>query len=66
MIQTNSSGSKCPNCKNTLFESVLESPARALRSVTFIRCSSCKTVVGVMEPESLTVLLKRIIDRIGA
>lgn len=40
--------SKCPVCGKSGFEAVTEEPAGALIKMTFIRCASCKSVVGAM------------------
>jgi phage FluMu protein Com len=52
--------SKCPNCQKSGFEISTESPSNSNFKVTFVRCTSCKTVVGTLEPESTTSLLHKI------
>lgn len=41
--------SKCPKCEGTRFESVIETPDNSNFKMQFVRCWSCKTVVGVHE-----------------
>ena len=54
----NYSNSKCPKCENTSFEEVTESPLKSKIMINFIRCTSCKTVIGVRECESSAELIK--------
>lgn len=49
--------SKCPRCGNTSFETVIETPKNSSFKYQFIRCESCKTVVGVMEYFNVSKLL---------
>ena len=52
--------SKCPSCQKTGFEISTESLSHSNFKVAFVRCTSCKTVVGTLEPESTTILLHKI------
>lgn len=45
----NYSGSKCPKCEKHFFEMVEETPSKSKFKLQFIRCFSCKTVIGVMD-----------------
>ena len=65
MVRTNYSYSKCPKCENTSFEVVEDTPNRSNWKMNYIRCSSCKTVIGVTEYFNLGGLLKRIMTRLG-
>ena len=49
MFRNNYSGSRCPKCENRNFEVVEETPTNSNFKLEFVRCSSCKTVVGVVE-----------------
>jgi NAD-dependent SIR2 family protein deacetylase len=40
--------SKCPKCEGIYFETVLEEPENSNFKIQFVRCKSCKTVVGVL------------------
>ena len=68
MANTNYSGSKCPNqnCNHTGFEIVEETPTDSEYILNFVRCYSCKTVVGVIDYYNLGDLLIQIKERIGA
>ena len=41
--------SKCPRCSNDKFEAVYETPLNSNYELIFIRCTSCKIVVGVID-----------------
>lgn len=62
---TNYSNSKCPKCENMSFEEVRESPLKSLIMVNFIRCISCKTVIGVRECESSAELIKSLAKKLN-
>ena len=49
--------SKCPKCQATGFESVIETPNNSNFKLQFIRCKSCKTVVGVQDYYNIGNLL---------
>ena len=51
--------SKCPKCSGSEFETSLESPSGAPFWV-FIRCKSCKTVVGTQNFSPLDDLRQKI------
>lgn len=57
--------SKCPKCENSGFELSTESPRKSNYKVSFIRCFSCGTVVGCLEPASITNLLHKLAQRLG-
>lgn len=46
-MSVNYSGSKCPRCQSTSFEIAEETPSKSNFILSFVRCSLCKTVVGV-------------------
>ena len=62
---TNYSGTKCPKCENTSFEEVMDSPLKSLIMLNFIRCASCKTAIGIREPESSAILIKELAKKIN-
>jgi len=41
--------SKCSNCGSSSFEIVQNSPSKSNYKLTFVQCSSCGAVVGVMD-----------------
>ncbi len=57
MFTNNYSGSKCPKCENRSFETVLETPNKSNFKLQFIRCVSCKTVIGVSDYYNLGALI---------
>ena len=65
MITENYSGTKCPKCENTSFEEVTDSPLKSLIMINFIRCTSCKTAIGIREPESSARLIKELAKRLN-
>jgi hypothetical protein len=65
---TNYSGTKCPKCpkcESTSFEEVIESPLKSLIMINFIRCTSCKTAIGIRECESSAKLTKELAKRLN-
>jgi hypothetical protein len=62
---TNYSGTKCPKCENTSFEEVTDSPLKSLIMINFIRCTSCKTAIGIREPESSASMIKELARRLN-
>ncbi len=58
--------SKCPKCENSNFELSSESPKGSNYKINFIRCSSCGTVVGVLEYHSTAILLQKLARKLGA
>lgn len=59
------STTKCPKCQSVGFESYAESVTGAKYYITFIRCSSCKTAVGVMEPEHISAMIRDLAAKLG-
>ena len=57
--------SKCPRCEKTRFEVVLESPDNSNFKMQFIRCWSCKTVVGVLEYYNNGVLIQKLAKKLN-
>ena len=41
--------SKCPSCKNGTFKIEENAPSNSPYKLIFVHCSSCGTVVGVMD-----------------
>ena len=56
---------KCPKCQSVGFESYAENVTWAKYYITFIRCSSCKTAVGVMESENISAMLRDLAAKLG-
>ena len=54
----NYSSSKCPNCVSSSFEVVNETPNHSRFKLQFVRCSSCKTVIGVLEYNNIGALIE--------
>lgn len=57
--------SKCAKCDNTHFEAVEANPALYKFKVTFIQCSNCGTVVGVLEYLNISATLDVIARKLG-
>lgn len=57
--------SKCPCCSSTAFESVIETPKNSNFKLQFIRCSSCKTVVGVLDYYNIGAMLENLAKKLG-
>lgn len=49
--------SKCPSCKNGTFTIEENVPYRSQIKLMFVYCSSCGTVVGVMDYFNIGILL---------
>lgn len=52
--------SKCPRCSNDEFEAVNETPINSEYELIFIRCTSCKIVVGVIDYYNVGALVKKL------
>ena len=57
--------SKCPSCTSTSFETAIETPKNSNFKLLFIRCSSCGTVVGVLDYYNIGALLEKLADKLG-
>lgn len=57
--------SKCPKCENTRFELAEESPTGSNYKLQFVRCASCKTVIGVLEYYSTSVLIRKLAKKLN-
>lgn len=57
--------SKCPKCEASSFETELETPRGSSFKLLFIRCSSCGTVVGVMDYYNIGAMLEKLGDKLG-
>lgn len=62
---TNYSGTKCPKCENTSFEEITDSPSKSLLMINFIRCTSCKTAIGIRECESSVKMIRELARRLN-
>ena len=51
--------STCPMCRTREFEMVESKPKNSRFSVNFVQCSTCGTVVGVLEHIALTDALMK-------
>lgn len=56
--------SKCPKCEASNFETVLESPKNSNFKVQFIRCASCRAVVGVMDYYNIGKLIHVLAEKL--
>ncbi|GAA6766484.1 hypothetical protein AAFH68_24260 [Flavobacterium sp. CGRL1] len=65
MFTNNYSGSKCAKCNSSSFETVLETPSKSNFKLQFIRCSSCKTVIGVADYYNLGALIYKLAKKMG-
>ncbi|MBN1950257.1 MAG: hypothetical protein JW801_03585 [Bacteroidales bacterium] len=52
--------SKCPRCSNNAFEAINEKPVNSNYELIFVRCTSCKTVVGVVDYYNVGTLVKKL------
>jgi len=50
----------CPSCSNTEFEVVNETPVNSNYELIFVRCTSCKSVVGVIDYYNVGTLIKKL------
>jgi len=64
-MSTNYSNSKCPSCNNSSFEMIEETPKGSSFKLMFIRCKSCKTVVGVTDYFNTNFLLKKLAEKLN-
>lgn len=60
----NYSHSKYPVCQSTLFEIVDETPTGSKYVLSFVRCSSCKTVVGVLDYYNLGDMMHKMAEKL--
>jgi uncharacterized Zn finger protein len=56
--------SKCPSCSNAEFEVVNETPVNSNYELIFVRCTSCKTVVGVIDYYNVGSLVKKLATKL--
>ena len=59
-----SSGSVCPKCPNTTFETVVEYADVNKFPLQFVRCRSCKCVVGVMDDFNIGSLIVQLAQKL--
>lgn len=59
------SSSKCPHCQKSAFETAIEEPTGSNFKVIFIRCQSCKTVLGVLDFYNAGVLVKKLAQKLN-
>lgn len=57
--------STCVKCGGHSFELKEQEPARSNFKYNFIQCSGCGGVAGVVEVHYNTVLLQKIMDKLG-
>lgn len=65
MITNNYSYSKCPKCEKSTFETVLDTPNQSNFKLQFVRCSFCKTVVGVLEYYNIGALITKLAKKLN-
>lgn len=58
------SNSKCPSCSKSSFETSSETVDNYNFKITFIRCSHCKTVIGVLEHLNIGNLMVKIANHL--
>jgi hypothetical protein len=58
------SKSICPHCQHSGFEMATESPKQSNWKYSFIRCSSCGTVVGVTEFFNIGTLIHKMAKKL--
>ncbi len=56
--------SKCPKCEKSGFELAEETPLGSAFKLMFVRCSSCKTVVGVTDYLNTNELIYKLAERL--
>lgn len=57
--------SKCPSCTSSSFETNIETPKDSAFKLLFVRCSSCGTVVGVLDYYNIGSLLEKLGRKLG-
>ncbi|AQX86124.1 hypothetical protein ATB97_19325 [Elizabethkingia bruuniana] len=62
---TNYSRSKCPKCENSRFEMVEDAPEGSNFKMMFIRCTSCKTVIGVGDYYNIGTLIHELARKLN-
>ena len=63
-MSRNHSHSKCPKCENTRFEMVEDTPNNSNFKMYYIRCISCKTIVGTHDYDSTESIINQIVNRL--
>jgi len=58
-------GTKCPKCENTTFENSTEIVSNAKFKINFIRCSHCKTAIGVMDYANASFYIMELAKKLG-
>lgn len=58
------STSKCPHCQKSDFEVAEEELKDYIYKLMFVRCKSCKTVVGVMDCFNIGALIYKLADKL--
>lgn len=48
----------CPSCKGKVFEVIQKRPKNSTLKLDFVQCSSCGSVVGVLEHPNINVILQ--------
>lgn len=54
--------SRCPKCNNSTFEIVEQEPKNSSYKLMFVQCSSCGSVIGVLDYFNIGTLLKKLKD----
>ncbi len=57
--------SKCPKCQKTGFELNTETIANSIYKINIIRCSSCKTAIGVTDYFNAGSLIHKLANSLG-
>ena len=58
--------SSCPKCAGHYFELVIQSPSKSNFKLSFIQCSSCGVVVGVMDYNNIGARLDQLEKKIDS
>jgi hypothetical protein len=59
-MEKNSSQTKCPKCESTSFEIVKDCPNNTILTLSYLRCASCKTFLGLTSVENILARLDEI------
>jgi len=56
----NLSGTKCPKCEHKGFELVEDEPANSNWKHMYLRCSSCKSFLGILYMNNTNILIEQL------
>ncbi len=55
---------KCIKCENTSFEMVTEVVANSKQKVNFIRCTHCKSALGVLDYYDSVYFIRKLAEKL--